>query len=280
MSAKDMRMYPVKNDDDVYQFKREFKEPLQKPPFVYCYAGSRGTGKTNALINEMLMPWGYANNKGQEPVFEDMYIFSSTLGCDSTSRFLVQKATMCFNTYDDSMIEMILDSQKAKEKKDRRHILIVCDDFGAGLLKPTASIFKLCSVHRHYLISICFLYQSMRMCPPVVRSCMTALHLYRIPNAKEQEKAFEDLSFMGSKNMIQDLYDYSTDKPYQFLYIDCIKMKAYKWGATQPEFLWEKYNDSGGYNEPFVNNNRLSKKQRREKEKQKALEDLQNSDDE
>ena len=279
MPKNSMKMYPVKKDEEVYQINRELREPLQAPPYVYCYAGSRGTGKTNALINEMLMDWGYGDVPNKDPVFNDMYIFSSTLGCDSTSRFLVNRATMCFSNYDDSMVDMILESQKAKEKKDRRHILIVCDDFGAGLLKPNASIFKLCSVHRHYLISLCFLYQSARMIPPVVRSCMTALHLYRIPNAKEQEKVFEDLCFLGDKNMVQDLYDYATEKPYHLLFVDCIKMSAWKWGACEPEFLFTKYNENGGYSPPFVNPNRR-KGTRKQRERMKEIEDLQQEDDE
>ena len=54
--------------------------------------------------------------------------------------------------------------------------------------------------------------------------------------------------------MIKDLYDVSTDKPYHFLYIDVLKNEAWKWGASQPKFLWSKYNANGGYNAPFRKN--------------------------
>ena len=51
--------------------------------------------------------------------------------------------------------------------------------------------------------------------------------------------------------MIKDLYDYSTNKPYNFLFVDALKNECWKWGNCEPEFLWSKYSDNGGYNEPF-----------------------------
>tara|TARA_R110000751_G_C13632583_1_gene466020 strand:- start:433 stop:705 length:273 start_codon:yes stop_codon:yes gene_type:complete len=72
-----------------------------------------------------------------------------------------------------------------------------------------------------------------------------------MPNAKEQDKVFEDLSFLGDKDMVKDMYEYATNKPYQFLMVDALKNECYKWGACNPEFLWKKYNDNGGFNSRF-----------------------------
>ena len=61
------------------------------------------------------------------------------------------------------------------------------------------------------------------------------------------------------------MYNYATNKPYQFMYVDALKNEVWKWGATQPELMWTKYDDNGGYNPPF--NRELT-----EEEKDKSLE--------
>ena len=260
----DMKIYPVVDDEDVMKLDRDFIDPIQKPPFVKILLGSRGTGKTATLVNEIFRKNMYGEIKGKEEVFSDIIVFSSTLGCDSTSRHLVKKATATHNTYDDVMVREILEYQRDTPKKDRKHILIIADDI-APILKREDEIFKLCSVHRHYLISIYFLIQSPRLIPPIVRNCYTSMYVYRLPNMEQQEKLFYDLSFLGNKKDIKKMYNYATNKPYQFMYVDALKNEVWKWGATQPELMWTKYDDNGGYNPPF--NRELT-----EEEKDKSLE--------
>ena len=248
----DLRMYPILDDEEVMKFKREFNDPVQKPPFVKILLGTRGSGKTATLVNECMRHKNfYGNKKGQEPIFNDIIVFSSTLGCDSTSRHLVKQATATHSSYDDYLVNQILEYQKATPKKDRKHILIIADDI-APMLKPNDAIFKLCSVHRHYLVSIYFLIQSPRLIPPIVRNCYTSMYVYRLPNSEQQEKIFLDLSFLGDKKDVKAMYNYATNKPYQFLYVDAIQNKVYKWGNIQPEFMWSKYDDDGNYNPPFT----------------------------
>jgi hypothetical protein len=252
MNEIDLKMYPVKQDDDVYQITRELPSPLQKPPFVSIIVGGKGSGKTSALINELCRSNMYGECKNEENVFDDIIVYSGTLGSDSTSRHLIKKATMVSNTYDDESLMNIVDYQKSKDKQDRRHICIVADDIASMIRSRDSELYKLTSTHRHYLVSMYYLVQNWKMLPPVARSNASNFHIYRIPSSKEQEKVFEDLGFMGNKKMIKDLYDYSTNKPYNFLFVDALKHEAYKWGNQQPEFLWKKYSDDGGYNDPFV----------------------------
>ena len=159
---------------------------------------------------------------------------------------------MVSNVYDDESLNHIISYQTDKQKCDRRHICIVADDIASMIKSRDSELYKLTSTHRHYLCSMYYLVQNWKMLPPVARSNASNFHIYRIPSSKEQEKVFEDLGFMGNKKMIKDLYDYSTNKPYNFLFVDALKHEAWKWGNQQPEFLWKKYSDDGGYNEPFV----------------------------
>jgi predicted AAA+ superfamily ATPase len=50
----DLRMYPILDDEEVMKLPREFKPPVQKPPFVKVLLGTRGSGKTATLVNECM----------------------------------------------------------------------------------------------------------------------------------------------------------------------------------------------------------------------------------
>ncbi len=251
MEEKDLQMYPVKPDEEVCVVKREIPAPLQKPPFVSIIVGGKGSGKTTSCINELCRSNMYGERKNEEDIFEDIIIYSGTLGSDSTSRHLVKKATMVSSTYDDESLGNIVDYQRAKEKKDRRHICIIADDIASMIKSRDSELYKLTSTHRHHLTSIYYLVQNWKMLPPVARSNASNFHIYRVPSSKEQEKIFEDLGFLGNKKMIKDLYDYATNKPYNFLFVNAISNECWKWGNCPPEFLWKKYSDEGGYNAPF-----------------------------
>ena len=48
------------------------------------------------------------------------------------------------------------------------------------------------------------------------------------------------------------MYDYATNKPYQFMLVDVLKNEVWKWGGDlQPEHMWSKFNEDGSFNEPF-----------------------------
>lgn len=243
---------PVKPDKDVFRIEREIPPPLQKPPFVHIYIGTRGAGKTNALINFCMRKNWYGDNEDDptDKVFDDTILISSTLGSDETSRFLADKATQTYDTYDDLAIRNLIEFQKAKKKSERRHIHLIADDI-ITLTKPNDLIFKLTSNHRHYLTSMSFLVQAPKSIPPVAHNCATMYFIFRNPSYSEQEKIFEKLNFMGGKHNIQKLYDYATREPYCFLVVDCLKYSAWKMGTEEPQFLWSRYNEDGSYSQDF-----------------------------
>ena len=119
MNDDDLQFYPVKQDNDVYQIKRKFREPLQRPPFVKIIVGGKGSGKTSALVSEIIRSNMYGDKKSEEPVFDDIILFSGTLGSDSTSRHLVKKCSLVSSTYNDEDISHIIEYQTSKEKSDR-----------------------------------------------------------------------------------------------------------------------------------------------------------------
>lgn len=268
---------PVTEDEDVYKVKREFPEPLPPPPFIMIMLGSRGSSKSTILSNLCLRSEFYGDIKGKEKVFEDIIVISPTLGHDSTGRFLAKKATQTYGAYDDTVIEGLMSFQEEMPKRDRRNMLIILDDITADKnYKPESLINKLCSIHRHLLISIIFLVHKVTVIPPVVRNCYTNMFVLRMPNAKEQDKLFEELSYLTDKKSLKKLYDYACHQPYHSMVIDSIKNTVHKWGASDAEWLWSKYLPEGGYREPYemptgfetkiqkLNNDKKKKKKEKE----------------
>lgn len=243
---------PVIDDDEVYKIKREFPEPLPKPSFIMILLGSRGSSKSTILSNLVLRSDFYGDKKKAEDVFNDVILISPTLGHDSTGRFLAKKATQTYDEYDDNIIKGLMEYQASIPKKDRRHILLILDDITADSnYKQNSLVNKLCSIHRHLMISIIFLIHKVTVIPPVVRNCYTNMFILRIPNAGEQDKLFEELSYLTDKKSLKKMYDYATDKPYMCMVVDAIKNNVYKWGACDSEFMWSKYKDEGGYSDEY-----------------------------
>ena len=259
---------PVQDDDDVYKIKREFPDPLPKPPFIMVLLGSRGSSKSTILSNLCLRSDFYGDKKKQEPVFEDIILISPTLGHDSTGRFLAKKATQTYDKYDDDVIKGLMEFQATIPKKERRHMLLILDDITADSNYKQASLVnKLCSIHRHLMISIIFLIHKITVIPPVVRNCYTNMFILRIPNAGEQDKLFEELSYLTDKKHLKMMYDYATHKPYHAMVIDAVKNNCYKWGACDAEFMWQKYNEEGGYSDDYQLPAGFSKKLDKERAK-------------
>ena len=250
-------IFPVQPDPDVNVVKRDIQPPLDKPPFVHLYIGSRGSGKTNALVNFAMRKCFYGENPDDETdrVFDETIIFSSTLGSDITSRHLVEYASQCYDYYDDEIVRNIIENQKEKDKKDRKHIHVICDDI-ITMIKPNALIFKLTSNHRHYLCSLSFLVQAPKAVPPLVHNCCTRYFVFRNPSYTEMEKIYEKLTFLGGKQSVHDMYVYCTQEPYCFMVVDCSNFKVYSMGTHEPQFIWSRYDENGKYNEPFVYNDK------------------------
>lgn len=243
---------PVVDDEEVHQVKRDIPEPLPKPPFIMVLLGSRGSSKSTILSNMVLRSDFYGDKKKEQPFFDDIILISPTLGHDSTGRFLAKKATQTYSAYDDSVIKGLMDYQANLTKKERRGMLLVLDDITADSnYKRESLVNKLCSIHRHLLISIIFLIHKVTVIPPVVRNCYTNMFILRIPNASEQDKLFDELSYLTDKKHLKMMYDYATHKPYHAMVVDAVKNNVYKWGASPAEFMWQKYSESGGYSPEY-----------------------------
>ena len=255
----DMTIYPVM-DDPSRPIYREVGEPLLKPPFTYAFVGFRGSSKTTTLMNLIMRPFPFygASDKVDpkdpltQPVFDNIFVISPTIGLDSTSKPLLKVVPPenIFTDYSDDMIDSILEYQKNQEPP-REKTLIICDDIlglaGKGL-SASSKIYRLPAVLRHYDCSVCYLVQLLRgngSLPPITRNNIEGWFLYKNPNSKEIEKMGEEFgSFGGKENFYRLFRDAVMEKPYSFLFMDSRKYLAY---SNLTEFMWSKYNEDGTF---------------------------------
>ena len=125
----DITIYPIK-DDPTKPVYRELGDPLLKPPFTYAFVGFRGSSKTTTLMNLIMRPYPFygASDKVDEkdpmtqPVFDNIFVISPTIGLDSTSKPLLKVVPPenIFTDYSDEMIDAYLNIKRIKNLPERK----------------------------------------------------------------------------------------------------------------------------------------------------------------
>lgn len=240
--SKNLKILPIKPDDKRKPFTNPPDEPLPNNCCRMAFVGLTNSGKTVALNNILL--------RFMKDCFESIFIISPTIVNDESSRFLVEKAgeENCFETYNDKIVENIIQTQKDSLKitGELPHVAVIVDDFITEV-RPNAKIFGLFTKARHYNISLFICTQVLRALPLIARSQLSHVCYFRNPNEKELEKFVEEtlINFTGNKQMAYQLYRDATNKPYNFLFLDIKKMKLYQ---NFEEEIFSKYNEDGTYN--------------------------------
>lgn len=206
---------PVKPPDDIPK-EKPLHPNLPKPPTELLMISPVKTGKSTIISNLLLNE----NFYGQD-YFDEVHILSNTIHNDVTSRYLLKSAE-CYDHYDDSIIQGIVEKQKKFEKKDQPHIAICLDDC-LGSVRREATINHLASRFRHYNIKLLLISsQNFRNVSPVIRSNATAVIIGSpFPNSKELGKIAEEYGDMfGGEKLFLKLYKHATPNRYDFLYLD------------------------------------------------------------
>ena len=177
------------------------------------------TGKST-IINSLLLgskEMGFYD--GQER-FDNVSIISNTVANDITSRFM-RKAFDTYDSYDDSIIDGIVQRQKSYEKEEQPEIALILDDC-LGSIRREAKINHLCSRYRHFNIRLLIISsQNFRMCSPIIRQNATNVIVGSpFPNQKELGKMAEEYGdvFGGAENWLK-IYKLATPNRYDFLHM-------------------------------------------------------------
>ena len=203
-------------------------------PFLMVITAPVRSGKSNLLVNLI-----FNKNFGYRNYFDEIMYISPTIANDDTGRAIMEDDKIIKITEGLDQLDLILESiveiQRAKEKEDRGHTLLILDDC-LGLIKTIGNSYfaSLCSRYRHYKLSIVVTTQNFRSVPVTCRYNATAYIIFKTNNRKELKKMTEELD--GNFPFLE-IYNKATDARYDFLYLNQETIKAYK---NFDELLYEK----------------------------------------
>jgi len=210
-----------KNNEDEKRFK-DIDYRLPKPPFLGVINGTVRCGKSTLLMNLIY------NDSFFKNVFDEVIFISPTCLNDMTLTHLRDDdeiTKICDNLHDiDLILKSLVEIQKQKIDRKNNHMLVILDDM-LGYIKPRSYLAFLCTRYRHFKISLIISSQSFRSIPNVVRTNASFYIIFSTTNNKEMEKQNEE--FDGLFPNFKTLLKKATDKPYQFLYLDLKKVRAF-----------------------------------------------------
>lgn len=250
----ELEVLPVLKDPTRLKY-RETHTNIISPPFRIAMVGASKSGKSNLLMNYLRPCYYGGDSKGKkESCFDRIYVFSPNLGMDSTTKAIKELTNESdrFMTYDDRIIDNIINYQKNLPEEGREKILIIADDLIALGALPQAKIFSSATYLRHLDCSILYLTQTYKghySLPPLVRNNLDAIIMFKNPSSQQIKSFCEDLQgTFGSKDNIKNLLEYSTREPYNFCFFDYRDLRVFH---NHTKELWKKFNEHGGYNSDF-----------------------------
>lgn len=210
----DLTILPVKKDNHGIHIRRPIHPILpdvEKGAALLSVSSVR-SGKSNLLVNLML------NSNFLKDAFDDVYIFSSTIHQDQTSRKLRDAfPSTSYENFDENKLLKIIDHQKSYEDEDRPSIAIILDDITT--LKPKSPFFNLATNFRHHGIGLLvYTVQNFKMIPPIVRSNVTNLLIGTL-NSQQMKQIAQEYgdSFGGEDNLIRQ-HRIAVPERFNFLY--------------------------------------------------------------
>lgn len=204
------------------KFKSLLK-PLLKPPFILIPCGSVRTGKSTLVMNFIY------NREFYHEMFDKVIFISPTAHNDLTLTHLAEDDEVIKITEDlenlDDILKTIVETKQEDEEEREKHYLIILDDC-MGLIKPKSYATYLCTRYRHYKLSLIITCQSFRSLNNVIRTNASGYLIFKTNNKKEYDKM--EAEFGGLYKHFEELYNYATEEPYSFLFLNLRDVTAHK----------------------------------------------------
>ena len=219
----DLSVLPIVSQEKPIKLKRPISPDLPDitKGVLYLIIGSVRSGKTNYVNSLLYNPNFYYD------LFENrVWISPSVYNDDSCS--YIREDCKCYDTYNDSIIDSLVDYQSSFPTKSKRPTLFVSLDDVIGAIPNNSSAYALTTKYRHLSKAsmICIMTQKFRKIPNVVRANVNNVAIFwNIVNEKELDAIAEEYNSLtgGYKNFIK-LYKENIQKvPYAFMYIDVNK---------------------------------------------------------
>jgi polyhydroxyalkanoate synthesis regulator phasin len=212
-------------------------EPLPKTKSViWAIVGSKGRGKTSLLMNVLKEP---IKNGGYKKHFDNIYYFSTSAKNDKKTNKLVNELDedgKFYDEFNEANMNDVFDkikkyNEEFKEENGEDKIpynLIIFDDVMVDLPKSMqqSMLNRLVPNARHHNTSLFFLLQRYNGMNPLIRSQLDLISWFKTDNSREMKILMEDINI--DKNRLQNLYEFSTEGPNDFLHINLLNRKFYK----------------------------------------------------
>lgn len=229
---------PLEIKDDTAHLHPNLPTITRNNGSVILAIGPTSCGKTS-VINWLTLnsnAWG-----GKKSAFENVYIFSPSVECDDSCRFL-REYFECYTEYKDEYLKAILEKQESFPKKDRPKGLIIIDDsVGNSAMKRGGTLQAFVSRYRHWNMNLILSSQSFKALSTIARANATSVLLFNgIYNSKEFEKIeFEyDDMYKGS---LKRCYEKFASQKYEFLHLKLRSNPPQMFKGFMQEIDYSKY---------------------------------------
>lgn len=207
---------PLEMKDDAVNYHPHLPKITRNNGSITLLIGPTSSGKTS-VINWLLLnsnAWG-----GKKSAFENVYIFSPSVECDDSCRFL-REYFECYTEYKDEYLKAILNKQEEFPKKDRPKGMIIIDDsVGNNAMKRGGTLQAFLSRYRHWNMNVIISVQSFRALSTIARANATNILIFNgIYNSKEFEKIEEEYDDMY-KCALKRCYNKFAPEKYDFLHL-------------------------------------------------------------
>lgn len=192
-------------------------------PFNMVFCASKGQGKTTLLLNLL--------TKKESPLYKrynKIFVISPTAKKDDKMKELVEDIgpDQYYEELTEDNLQEILDNieyeteMRKQNKKPKPEFLLILDDCIHMLKgKNGKKLAELVTQNRHHALSNFVLVQKWNnYLPTLIRSNVDCIAYWHTQSKKELKSFIEDMN--GEESELMDLYNYATDEPYSFLYIN------------------------------------------------------------
>ncbi len=192
--------------------------PLENKPHKYMVVGAKGWGKTSNLINML------TNKKKKDRIYyknqHSVLLNIPENSFHSIDNKLIQDHDKVYHDFDVNFLEEV-EEVAGENAYDDEFTLAVIDDSGSKLKDKylgkqlTSLVYR----HRHLLLSIHLLVQSMMDVPLGIRKNVDGIFFFKPINSKQSTAFIEEYLGDLTKEEVQQLFNYVFDKKGNFLFV-------------------------------------------------------------
>ena len=255
----------LKQHKSKYVIETEREDPKLPALFVFC--GSRGSGKTYACVamvkhfekkhyitrTFLICPTKQSNDifRNLKTLNDNVDVCDDETKCKHSLNNILTEIKKEWHHYEkeqeykkvyiknikkphklDLKERTLLDSRTGTPPQDLTrpsHMLIVDDCQGTDMYTMCRRdlMNHMTIKHRHIPLTICYLVQSWTGLPRVIRLNATHFLIYKTGNKKQLSQIYENFGTYVSEKEFMDVYEYATQEPHGFLYIDTDPKEPY-----------------------------------------------------